>query len=201
MGVEATQTWLQISTLILHEGSNPFLWSPFCRGKLQGTPSKGAAVRMRPDCPLRVFHTPQCFITGRWWCYQPEKHCCSVAQLCPTSCHPMNCSTPACPVLHYLPELAQTHVHWVDDAIQPSHPLSSPSPPALSLSQHRGLFLWVRFLNQVAKILELQLQHQSFHIALGNTTFEREAHWCCRCRRGCGSCSQGIPEPSGLLVS
>ena len=60
------------------------------------------------------------------------------------------------------PELVQTHVHWVSDAIQPSHPLSSPSPPAFNLSQHQGLFQWVSFLHQVAKVLELQLQYQSF---------------------------------------
>ena len=62
------------------------------------------------------------------------------------------------PVLHYLPEFAQTHVHWVSDAIQPSHPLSPPSPLALNISQHQGLFQWVGFLNQVAKVLELQPQ-------------------------------------------
>ena len=86
--------------------------------------------------------------------------CCrSVAQSCPTLCDPMNCSTPGFPVLHHLPELAQAHVHWVGDAIQPSHPLSSPCPPALNLSQHQGLFQWVSSLRQVAKILELL--HQS----------------------------------------
>ena len=63
-----------------------------------------------------------------------------VTQLCPTLCDPMDCSTPGLPVHHQLPELAQTHVHWVGDAIQPSHPLSSPSPSAFSLSQHQGLF-------------------------------------------------------------
>ena len=71
-------------------------------------------------------------------------------------------STPDFPVLHHLLELAQTHVHWVSDAIHPSHPLSSPSPPALNLSQHQYLFQWVSFSHQVAKILELQLQHQPF---------------------------------------
>ena len=64
----------------------------------------------------------------------------SAAQSCLTLCDPMDCSTPGFPVHHYLPEFAQTHVHWVSDAIQPSHPLPSPSPPALSLSQHQGLF-------------------------------------------------------------
>ena len=82
--------------------------------------------------------------------------CCSVAQSCPTLCDPMNCSYPGFPVLHSLPEFAQTHVCWVGDAIQPSHPLSSPSPPALNLSQHQGLFQWVGCLHQVAKLLELQ---------------------------------------------
>ena len=77
-------------------------------------------------------------------------------------CDPMDCSTPGFPVLHHLLELAQTHVHWVCDAIQPSHPLSSPSPPALNLSQYQGLFKWVSSSHQVAKILEFQLQHQSF---------------------------------------
>ena len=63
----------------------------------------------------------------------------SVAQLCPTLCNPMDCSMPGLPVHHQLLEFTQTHVHWVGDAIQPSHPLWSPSPPALSLSQHQGL--------------------------------------------------------------
>ena len=74
----------------------------------------------------------------------------------------MECSTPGFPVHHQLPELTQTHVHWVSDAIQPSHPLSSLSPPAFNLSQHQGLFKWVCSLHQVAQILQFQLQHQSF---------------------------------------
>ena len=86
----------------------------------------------------------------------------SVTQSCPTLCDPMDYSTPGFPVHHQLLELAQTHVHWVCDAIQPSHPLSSPSPPALNLFQHQGFFQWVSSLHQVAKVLELQLQHQSF---------------------------------------
>ena len=86
----------------------------------------------------------------------------SVAQSCPTLCNPMNRSTPGLPVLHQLPEFTDTHVHWVGDAIQPSHPLSSPSPPALNLSQHQGLFKWVSSSHQVAKVLEFQLQYQSF---------------------------------------
>ena len=83
--------------------------------------------------------------------------CCWVTQSCPTLCDPMDCSTPGFPVLHHLPEFAQTHVHWVNGAIQPSHPLSSPFPPALNLSQHQGLFQWVGSSHQVAKVLEFHL--------------------------------------------
>ena len=86
----------------------------------------------------------------------------SVTQSCPTLCNPMDCSTPGLPVLHQLLELTQTHVHWVSDAIQLSHSLPFPSPPAFSLSQHQGLFQGVRSSHQVAKVLKLQLQHQSF---------------------------------------
>ena len=74
----------------------------------------------------------------------------------------MDCRTPGFPVHHQLPELTQTHVHQVGGAIQPSHPLSSPSPLAFNLSQHQGLFKWVSSSHQVAKVLEFQLQHQSF---------------------------------------
>ena len=88
----------------------------------------------------------------------------SVAQLCPALCNPMDWSMPGLPVHHQLLESTQTRVHWVGDAssIQPSHPLSSSSPPALNLSQHQGLFQWVSSLHRVAKVLEFQLQHQSF---------------------------------------
>ena len=81
----------------------------------------------------------------------------SVAQLCPTLCDTMNCSMPGLPVHHHLLEFTQTHVHRVSDAIQPSHPLSSPSPPAPNPSQHQSLFQWVNSLHEVAKVLELQL--------------------------------------------
>ena len=76
----------------------------------------------------------------------------SVAQLCLTLCNPMNRSTPGLPV-HHLPEFTQTHAHWVSDAIQPSHPLSSPSPPAPNPSQHQSLFQWINCSHEVAKIL------------------------------------------------
>ena len=85
--------------------------------------------------------------------------CCPVVKSCPTLCDPMDCSTPVFPVLHYLLEFAQTHVHQVSDAIQPSHPLLPSSPLALNLFQHPGLFQQVSSLHQVAKVLELQLQH------------------------------------------
>jgi len=86
----------------------------------------------------------------------------SVTQLCLTHCDPMDCSRPGLPVHHQLQELTQTHVHGIGDAIQLSHPLSSPSPPAFNLSQHQDLFQGVSSSHQVAKVLEFQLQHQSF---------------------------------------
>ena len=86
-----------------------------------------------------------------------------MAQLCPTLSSPMECSTSGFPVHHQLSDLGQNHVHWVGDAIQPSVPLLSSFPPTFNLSQHQGLFRRVRSSHQVAKVLELQLQHQSFN--------------------------------------
>ena len=83
----------------------------------------------------------------------------SVAQSCPTLCDSMDCSTPGLPVHHQFPEFTETHVHRVGDAIQPSHPLSSPSPPTFNLSQHQGVFQWVSSLHQVAK-------HWSFRFSI-----------------------------------
>ena len=88
--------------------------------------------------------------------------CCSVANSCLTLCDPMNFSTPGFSVLHYLPEFAQTCVHWVSDAIQPSHPPSPPSPLALNFLQHQDIFQSVSSSHQVAKVLDFQLAHQSF---------------------------------------
>jgi len=82
----------------------------------------------------------------------------SVAWSCLTLCDPMDCSTPGFPVHHQIPEFTQTHVHWVGDGIQPSHPLSSPSPPAFNLSQNQGFLTWVSSSHQVAKVLEFQYQ-------------------------------------------
>ena len=90
-----------------------------------------------------------------WWIVQFSRSVMS------DSLRPHDWSTPGFPVLHHLPELAPTHVHWVGDSIQPSHPPSSPSPLALNLSQHQGLFQWVGSSYQVAKVLEFQFQHQS----------------------------------------
>ena len=88
---------------------------------------------------------------------QPSVQFSLVTQSCPTLCDPMNRSTPGLPVHHQLPEFTQSHVHWVSDAIQPSHPLSSPSPPAPNPSQHHSLFQWVNSSHEVAKVLEFQL--------------------------------------------
>ena len=92
----------------------------------------------------------------------PEVQFSSVTQLCSTLWDPTNHSTPGLPVHHQLLEFTQTHVHQFSDAIQPSHPLSSPSPPAPNPSQHQSLFQWVNSSHEVAKVLEFQLQHQSF---------------------------------------
>ena len=95
-------------------------------------------------------------------CHYPLSQFSSVTQSCPTLCDPMDCSMLGFPVHHQLPGLTQTHVHWVGDVIQPSHLLLSPPPPAFSLSQHQGLFQRVSSSHQVVKVLEFQLQHQSF---------------------------------------
>ena len=95
-----------------------------------------------------------------FWSYCSFIHAC--AQLCLTLCNPMDCSPPGFPVHHQLLEFTQTHVHRVGDAIQPSHPRPSPSPLAFNLSLPQGLFQGVSSLHQVAKLLESQLQHQSF---------------------------------------
>ena len=110
-------------------------------------------------CFLLLFSMPCNFLLKVWrvyWVIVLEVQFSSFTQLCPTLCDPMNHSTPGLPVHHQLPEFTQNHVHWVGDAIQPSHPLSSPAPPALNLSQHQGLLKWVSPSHQVAKVLEFQ---------------------------------------------
>ena len=96
-------------------------------------------------------------------------YCCSVTQSCMTLCDLRDCSTPGFSVHHQLLEFTQIHAHFVGDAIQPSHPPSSPSPPTFNPSQHQGLFQLVSSLHEVAKVLELQLQHQSFQQLLLNS--------------------------------
>ena len=90
----------------------------------------------------------------------------SVTQSCQTLCDPTDSSTPGLSVHHQLPEFTQTHAHWVGDAIQPSHPRLSPSPPAPNPSQHQGPFQWISSSHKVAKVLEFQLQHPSFQWTL-----------------------------------
>ena len=108
----------------------------------------------QPRCP-----SPDEWIRKLWYIYTMEYSVqfSSVAQLCPTLWDPMNRSMPSLPVHHHLPEFTQTHVHQVIDAIQPSHPLSSPFPPAPNPSQHQSLFQWVSSSHEVAKVLEFQL--------------------------------------------
>ena len=91
------------------------------------------------------------------WLLRMKYSSCSVAKLCPTLCDPMNCSIPGFLVLHYLPEFAQTHVHWVSDAIQPSHPLLSLPPLAFNLFQHQGLYQWVSFCIRWSKYLSFSI--------------------------------------------
>ena len=123
---------------------------------------------------LRVFLVPSSFLLPRIWkdgwnsssyletMRWSSVQFSSVAQSCPTLCDPMNCSMPGLPVHHQLPEFTQTHFHRVGDAMQPSHPLSSPSLPAPNPSQHQSLFQGVNSSHEVAKGLEFQPQHHSF---------------------------------------
>ena len=123
--------------LVSHQIDQTQLWSG---QSLQWFPAAAAAAKLFQSCPTlcdpRDDSPPGSPVPG---CY-----CCSVTQSCPTLCDPMDCSMPGFPGLHHLPELVQTHVHWVNDPIQPSHPLSFSSPPAFNLSQHQG------FCNELA---------------------------------------------------
>ena len=111
-------------------------------------------------CPLltlpSIFPSIRVFFNNSAFCFSSARFS-SVAQSCPTLCDPMNRSMPGLPVHHQLPEFTQTHVHRVGEAIQPSHPLLSPSPPAPNPSQHQSLFQWVNSSHEVAKVLEFQL--------------------------------------------
>ena len=115
-------------------------------------------VCRRPELPGKPIFIPMIHdILDIWNVIYTIYQFSSVAQSCPTLCDPMNCSTPGLPVHHQLPEFTQTHVHWVSDAIQPSHLLSSPSPLAPNPSQHQSIFQWVNSSHEVAKVLEFQL--------------------------------------------
>ena len=130
----------------------------------QGNPHEGPGTVFAPTHVVATCisaHVSLLNSGSEFTLYNACSCCCLVAQLHLTLCEPVDCSTPGFPILHHLPEFAQTQVHWVSDAIQPSHPLSSRSP-AFNLSQHQGPFQWVSSLHQVAKGLELRLQHQSF---------------------------------------
>ena len=114
----------------------------------------------------KTWKQPKCPLIDKWikkikYTYTME-YCCSVAQSCLILCNPMDCSTPGLPVPHHLPESVQDYVHCIGDAIQPTHPLTPSSPSALDLSQYQGFFQWVDCLHQMPKILDIQLQPQSF---------------------------------------
>ena len=121
--------------------------------------------------------------------------CCLVAQSCPTLGDPMDCSTPGFPVHHQLPELTQIHVHWVNDAIQISHPLLSPFPPAFNLSPHQGISQWVSSLHQWVKWVKSLRRVRLFatqwtveHQAPPSMGFSRQEYW------------SGLPSPSPLCI-
>ena len=120
--------------------------------------------------------------------------CCSVAKSCLTLCGSLDYSMPGYPVFHYLLEFAQTHVHWVGDAIQPSHPLSPPSPSAFNL------FQWVGSSHQVSKVLELQLQHQSFQWIFRVDFLSNWLVWSPHCPRAC-PCQEFSPAPQFENIS
>ena len=141
------------------EFSRQEYWSG-CHTVFQGIfPTQGSSLGpMHCRQILSIWATRETFYTFQFS---------SVTQSYPALCNPMDCCTPGFLVHHQLQKLAQTHVRWVSDSIQPSHSLSSPSPPAFNLSQHQGLFQWVSSSYQVAKVSEFQLQHQSFQWIFG----------------------------------
>ena len=155
------------------------LLKPFCDSAHSVFPATPWST-WRPQFQVRKMKVNILLIVLQLWTEEPEfehrKCSCKAPALfsvnrvsqsvqsltCLTLFDPMDCSLPALSVHHQLPELAQTHVHGINDAIQPSHPLSSPSPPAPNPSQHQGFFQRVTSSHQVARVLEFQLQHQSF---------------------------------------
>jgi len=154
----ALDDWRTVGPFALSCGLSFIIWQLDCQtGKVEAVnPLKNENWKSYNSTPAAFYWL--CQVTRHptpWFSFS------SVAQLCPTLCDPMNSSTPGLLVHHQLLEFTQTHVHCFGDAIQPPHPLSSPSP-AFNISQHQGLFKWISSLHQVAKILEFQLQHQSF---------------------------------------
>ena len=142
--------------------TDTFVWEQkhlWCRNLVLSTAESSALNPIKSQISISIlFHSANSVIISVQFS--------SVTQSCLTLCDPMNRSTPGLPVHHQLPESTQTHVHQVGDAIQPSQITLSPSPPALNLSQHQGLFKWVSSLHQVAKVFQFQLQHQSFQWTL-----------------------------------
>ena len=137
--------------LILHSHVNQFLWYISSPLSLYTHTHTHTPISLL----LALFISSTLWLEDLDFTYWNRRHrnllccCCSVAHSCPTLWDPMDCSLPGLPVHHHLPEFAQTHIYWVDDAIQPSCPLSSPAPPAFNLSQHQGLFQWVSSSYQV----------------------------------------------------
>ena len=157
-----TNIWSSKSTLgyISRKKKKTLIWKDTCTPMFLAALCTRAKIWKQPKCPLaeewvehsgynRIFSSVQSL--SRVWLLATPWTLCSMTGL---------------PVHHQTLEFTQTQVHQVSDAIQPSHPLLSPSPPALNLSQHQGLFKWVRSLHQVAKVLEFQFQHQSFQWTL-----------------------------------
>ena len=151
----STEVWIQCG---VHTVLCPAFITSACRHRVPVTSSN-----LRQKCSLEEgvlfhwlggFHRAQILETRKLMTLVQFS---SVTQSCPTLCYPMNRSTPGLPVHHQLPEFTQTHVHQVRDAIQPSHPLSSPSPPAPNPSQHQSLFQWVNSSHEVAKVPAFQL--------------------------------------------
>ena len=145
------------------EFSTPQSFSPFTLMPPPLSPLTTISMFLGPES-ISVMCLFNCFIF--YFLHISSVKFSTVTQSCPTLCDPVNRSTPGLPVNHQLPEFTQTHVHRVSDAIQPSHPPLSHSPPAPNPSQHQGLFQWVNPSHEVAKILKFQLQHQSFQWTL-----------------------------------
>ena len=125
---------------------------------IKGLRTRGfLAMTIQPSIRSQAFPRSQKSSKVRWEVKMQHLFCCSVTKSYLTVCNSVNCSMPGFPVLHYLLEFSQTHVHWVSDAIQPSQLLSPPSPPALNPSHHQGLLRWVGSSHQVAKVLKWRI--------------------------------------------